>query len=418
MRRGPLKETAFALLFAGRAISSLGDRLVPVALAFAVLDLTGSVTDLGIVLGAQSVPLVVFVLLGGVWADRLPRQWVMLASDGVRAVAQGASAALLLSGSAHVWEIAALQALYGAGEAFFVPASTAVVPQTVSSSNLQQANALLGLSGNVATVLGPALAGVIVATAGPGWGLAADAATFVASAAFLSFIRVGPIVATARTAALAELRAGWRAFRSRAWLWISVLYFTLFVAFVLSPLQVLGPQVARSSLGGPGAWAAISTALGLGALLGGVLGMRWRPRHPLRAAFLAFLLAGPALFVALAAHGADRRRLGHAVQHLLVHRPATRDSRRRALARQLVGLPRDARAPANRPRRERTARGGGRRLDHALRRRWPVRDPRARRARGPGGAQLHGRRRSGVAGQRRNALVRPSHRPAEKYLRA
>jgi MFS family permease len=302
MRRGPLKETAFALLFAGRAISSLGDRLVPVALAFAVLDLTGSVTDLGIVLGAQSVPLVVFVLLGGVWADRLPRQWVMLASDGVRAVAQGASAALLLSGSAHVWEIAALQALYGAGEAFFVPASTAVVPQTVSSSNLQQANALLGLSGNVATVLGPALAGVIVATAGPGWGLAADAATFVASAAFLSFIRVGPIVATARTAALAELRAGWRAFRSRAWLWISVLYFTLFVAFVLSPLQVLGPQVARSSLGGPGAWAAISTALGLGALLGGVLGMRWRPRHPLRAAFLAFLLAGPALFVALAAH--------------------------------------------------------------------------------------------------------------------
>jgi MFS family permease len=302
MRRGPLKETAFALLFAGRAISALGDRLVPVALAFAVLDLTGSVTDLGIVLGAQSVPLVVFVLLGGVWADRLPRQWVMLASDGVRAVAQGASAALLLSGSAHVWEIAALQALYGAGEAFFVPASTAVVPQTVSSSNLQQANALLGLSGNVATVLGPALAGVIVATAGPGWGLAADAATFVASAAFLSFIRVGPIVATARTSALAELRAGWRAFRSRAWLWISVLYFTLFIAFVLSPLQVLGPQVARSSLGGPDAWAAISTALGLGALLGGVLGMRWRPRHPLRAAFLAFLLAGPALFVALAAH--------------------------------------------------------------------------------------------------------------------
>src|ERR1019366_1745733 len=265
MRRGPLKETAFALLFAGRAISSLGDRLVPVALAFAVLDLTGSVTDLGIVLGAQSVPLVVFVLLGGVWADRLPRQWVMLASDGVRAVAQGASAALL--------------SLYGAGEAFFVPASTAVVPQTVSSSNLQLANALLGLSGNVATVLGPALAGVIVATAGPGWGLAADAATFVASAAFLSFIRVGPIVATARTSALAELRAGWRAFRSRAWLWISVLYFTLFVAFVLSPLEVLGPQVARSSLGGPAAWAAISTALGLGALLGGVLGMRWRPRH-------------------------------------------------------------------------------------------------------------------------------------------
>ena len=155
MRRGPLRETAFALLFAGRAISALGDRLVPVALAFAVLELTrGSVTDLGIVFTAQTVPLVVFVLLGGVWADRLPRQFVMLASDGVRAVAQGLTAALLLAGVAHVWEIAALQAVYGTAEAFFGPASTAVVPQTVDESSLQQANALLGLSGNVAAVLG------------------------------------------------------------------------------------------------------------------------------------------------------------------------------------------------------------------------------------------------------------------------
>src|ERR1039457_222516 len=119
MRRGPLRETAFALLLAGRAISSLGDRIVPVALAFAVLDLTGSVTDLGLVLAAQSIPLVVFVLLGGVWADRLPRQWVMLGSDGVRAAAQGTCAALLLSGAAHVWELAALPAVYGAAGAFF-----------------------------------------------------------------------------------------------------------------------------------------------------------------------------------------------------------------------------------------------------------------------------------------------------------
>jgi MFS family permease len=299
---GALSERAFRQLFLGQAISALGDRLVPVALAFAVLDLTGSVTDLGIVFAAQSVPLVVFVLLGGVWGDRLPRQRVMLASDGVRAVAQGVSAVLLLSGHAHVWEIAGLQALYGTAEAFFGPAATSVVPQTVGPENLQHANAVLGLSGNLASVMGPALAGVLVATAGAGWGLAVDAGTFVASAVFLSLMRVRPVVATARTTTLTELRAGWRAFRSRAWLWVTVLYFTLFSALVFSPLQVLGPEVSRVALGGPGAWAAISTAIGLGALGGGLVGMRWRPPHPLRASFVTFLVGGPALYALLAAH--------------------------------------------------------------------------------------------------------------------
>ncbi len=302
MRRRALGQRAFRLLFAGQAVSALGDRLVPVALAFAVLDLTGSVTDLGLVLAAQTGSLAVFVLLGGVWADRLPRQRVMLVSDGVRAVAQGTSAALVLSGAAHVWQLVALQAVYGGAEGFFGPAATALVPQTVDPANLQQANALLGLTGNVASVAGPALAGVIVATLGPGWGLAVDAATFVMSAAFLGFLRPNAGQVAARTSILAEFRAGWRSFRSRTWLWVTVAYFTLFLGLVLAPWQVLGPQVARSSLGGPGAWAAISTALGVGAVAGGVLGLRWRPRRPLRAAFLVFLIAGPTLFLLLAAH--------------------------------------------------------------------------------------------------------------------
>jgi MFS family permease len=302
VRRGALRHTTFRLLFLGQAISALGDRLVPVALAFAVLDLTGSVTDLGIVTAAQTLPLVTFVLLGGVWADRLPRQRVMLASDAVRALAQGTSALLLLIGQAHVWQLASLQAVYGAAEAFFGPASTAVIPQTVDDSELQQANALVGLSGNVAGVLGPALAGVVVATIGAGWGLAIDAGTFVVSAILLGSMRVSPILAVARASTLTELRGGWQAFRSRSWLWITVVYFTLFIAFVFAPLMVLGPQVARTSLGGPGAWAAISTALGLGALTGGLVGLRWRPQYPLRAAFLVFLIAGPALYILLAAH--------------------------------------------------------------------------------------------------------------------
>jgi MFS family permease len=274
-----------------------------VALAFAVLDLTGSVTDLGIVLAAQTVPLVVFVLLGGVWSDRLPRRRVMLGSDLVRTVAQGTSAGLLLTGHAHVWQLAVLQAVYGTAAAFFGPAATAVVPQTVGPEDLQPANAMMGLSLNVAGVLGPAGAGVIVGTIGPGWGLAFDAATFAGSAACLAGMRIAGTVGLApRQTMIAELRAGWRAFRSRAWLWITVLFFTLYVGLCFAPLQVLGPQVARLSLGGPGAWAAISVALGIGALAGGVVGLRLRPRYPLRFAFGTFLVTTPALIALLAAH--------------------------------------------------------------------------------------------------------------------
>lgn len=283
-------------------MSSFGDRLVPVALAFAVLDLTGKVTDLGIVLACQTVPLVVFVLVGGVWADRLARDRLMLSSDIVRALAQGASAALLLTGNASVLELAVLQAAYGFATAFFGPAATAVVPQTVDAANLQQANALMGLSGNFAMVLGPAAAGLLVATAGPSWGLAVDAATFVASAACLGAMRIAHVAPQARRRMLVELRAGWRGFRSRAWLWLTVLVFTLYLGFCYAPFQVLGPQIARLSLGGAGAWAGISVALGAGAVIGGALALRLRPRYPLRLAFALFAAVTPLMLALLAAH--------------------------------------------------------------------------------------------------------------------
>jgi MFS family permease len=300
--RGALRFRRFRLLFAAQAISSFGDRLVPVALAFAVLDLTGNVTDLGIVLACQTVPLVVFVLIGGVWADRLPRDRVMLGSDAVRALAQAASATLLLTGKATVVALAALQAVYGFAAAFFGPAATAVVPQTVDAEDLQPANALMGISNNFATVLGPAVAGLLVATAGPSWGLAVDAATFVASAACLASMRIAHVRASARRPMLAELREGWHEFRSRAWLWPTVLVFTLYIGFCFAPFQVVGPQIARLELGGPGAWAAISVALGIGAVLGGALALRLHPRYPLRFTFALFAVVTPSLLALLAAH--------------------------------------------------------------------------------------------------------------------
>ncbi|HYZ79672.1 MAG TPA: MFS transporter [Solirubrobacteraceae bacterium] len=295
-------QRAFRLLFAAQSISSLGDRLVPVALAFAVLNLTGSASGLGIVLAAQTIPLVAFVLLGGVWADRLSRRRVMIASDLVRALSQGACAALLLAGSAQLWELAALQAVYGTATAFFGPAVLALVPETVDTAELQSANSLLALSGNVAAVIGPAVAGVIVAASRPGWGLALDAATFLGSAVCVA--AMPPVVAAVldRAPMLRELRAGWAAFRARRWLWITVACFTLYVGCAWAPWQVLGPQIARLSLGGPGAWAAIVVALGVGSIVGGLLALRVRPRYPLRATMLLFVTVTPAMLAALAAH--------------------------------------------------------------------------------------------------------------------
>jgi MFS family permease len=301
MRGGAWGQRSFRLFFFGQGISAVGDRIVAVALAFAVLDLTGSVKDLGLVLAAQTVPLVLFLLLGGVWSDRLPRRAVMLASDLVRAGAQGASALLLVSGNAHVWQLVILQAVYGGAEAFFKPAAQALLPETVAAADLQQANALIAVSGNVANVGGPALAGVLVATLGAGWGLAIDAGSFLASAAYLSLMRVEAVIPAVRTGTLSELRAGWRAFRSRTWLWVSALEFMGANAFAFSPYLVLGPEIARTSLGGPGAWAAISTATGIGAILGGAVGLRWNPRYPLRAMFVASLIGTSPLLVLLAA---------------------------------------------------------------------------------------------------------------------
>ena len=171
-----LRERQFRLLFAGQLISLLGDSITSVALAFAVLDLTGSATDLGYVLAARTAPLVAFLLVGGVFADRLPRRVVMLTADVLRGAAQGAVAVLVLTHSAQIWEIVVLQAVSGTATAFFNPASTGLTPMTVSPERLQQANALRGLSMASAGIVGSAISGVLVAGVGAGWALAIDSA--------------------------------------------------------------------------------------------------------------------------------------------------------------------------------------------------------------------------------------------------
>jgi MFS family permease len=295
-----LGEPRFKLLFAGRAVSDFGDKLVPVALAFAVLELDHSASALGLVFAARLIPMVVLVLVGGVWADRLPRNVVMLTADGVRACTQALAAALLITGRAEVWHLMVLMAAYGAAQAFFDPASTGLVPQTVSRARLQQANGMLQLSRSTANVVGPAVGGVLVATVGPGWAFAADSVTFVVSAAFLALLRVGRESREARTRFVADLVEGWREFTARTWVWVSVAHFAFFHLLVLAPFWVLAPIVADDELGGASAYATILTAMGVGAILGGLVALRVEPPRPLATAFVLILFQIP-VYLALAA---------------------------------------------------------------------------------------------------------------------
>jgi MFS family permease len=294
---GVLTEREFRRLYLARAFSLFGDGLVPVALAFAVLNLDRSASALGFVLAARSVSLVLFLLVGGVVADRLPRQQVMIAADLLRLLTQGTTAALLISGHAAVWHLIVLAFFYGGGAAFFLPASTGLIPETVRAEHLQQANALLSLTNSSFFIAGPVVAGGLVATVGPGWALAADAATFLVSAAFLARLRLPERSGRLRSPFLGELRTGWQEFRSRTWLWVDGVYSALGNFAILSPLWALGPLVATRSLGGATAWATIVTAFGIGAVFGGLLLLRIRPTRPLLTGIPALALLGlpPAL---------------------------------------------------------------------------------------------------------------------------
>jgi MFS family permease len=277
----------FRLLWIGRTTSELGTALVPVALAFAVLDLTGSASALGLVLAVSFAGRVVCLLGGGVVADRLPRRHVMVAADLVRACTQTAVAALLLTGTARLWHLLVLFALYGAGDAFFAPASTRLVGETAPVDRLQQANALLSGSRSTAIVAGPALAGVLVGTVGPGAAFAVDAATFAVSTAALLLLRLAPeTTSPPGGGALAELRHGWREVTGRPWVWASIVYFAV-SNLAIAPLFVLGPLIAKESLGGPGDWSAILTCAGVGSLVGDAAALRLRPRRALTPGYLA-----------------------------------------------------------------------------------------------------------------------------------
>jgi MFS family permease len=304
----PLRLPAYRLLLAGRTVSTLGNSFAPIALAFAVLDLTGSASDLGLVVGARTLVNVLFLLFGGVLADRMPKHLLMVGASVAAAVTQGAVAALVLTDTATVPLLIALSAMNGMVGALSMPASYAILPQIVPADLRQQANGLNRLFFNSAAILGAPLAGIVVAGLGPGWGIAVDAFSFLLAGLFYALIRI-PATASAaapepepapaapaealaageslpaaepapqkRDNIIKDLRTGWSEFISRTWLWVVVAGFCVVNASLSGGLSVLGPVVADDTIGRQ-AWGFVLAAETAGMIIGAIVAMRLRLRR-------------------------------------------------------------------------------------------------------------------------------------------
>jgi MFS family permease len=279
----------FRLLLAGQSASTIGDRIVIVALALYVTEI-GTPSDVGIVLACHAVPLVGFLLIGGVWADRLPRHLVVVATDLIRFGLHALLAVLIFTGFVEVWHIAVIEACFGTAEAFYRPAFTGLVPQTVPEDEIQPARAAFGTIETIAEFAGPALATALVLGVGPGWAFALDAATFVVSAAFLVRLHPRPRGEPGeRTTVLAELREGWAEVRSRTWIWVIVAAFSLAVLTAWGPWMTLGPTISIERYDTGAVYGILASAMGAGTIAGALIGFRWRPRYPLRTAMVLAL---------------------------------------------------------------------------------------------------------------------------------
>jgi MFS family permease len=298
----PLRHRNFRLLFLGRVVSFAGSAMAPVALAFAVLELGGSPTDLGLVLAVSILPQVFFLLVGGVISDRMPRNLVMVGSNLVAGAAQALAAVLLISGTAEIWHLGVIAVVRAVASSFFFPAQQGIVPQTVPADELQPANALLRLALNATNIGAAALGGLIVAAAGPGWAIGVDALSYLAAAVILLPMRVTAPLHDAGAGFVRELREGWHEFRTRTWIWVVVLGFAFGNAAWAGGTNVLGPVIAKESLGGASVWGLVLASTGVGLVLGGLVSLRIRPSRPLLVGVIATVpLALPIALLAVEA---------------------------------------------------------------------------------------------------------------------
>ncbi|WP_329561718.1 MFS transporter [Kitasatospora sp. NBC_01266] len=316
----PRKHRPRPLSWAGRdyliqtgatVVGGLGNAGAPIATAFALLRMGGGAAEIGYVTGARLAAIVLFLLIGGAVADRLPRHRVMVAANLGNALSQALLAALVLTGSAQLWQVVLLAAANGIGQAFYAPAAEGMIMESVEQEQAPRAFALFRTALNSSLIGGAALGGALVAAVGPGWVLALDAATLAAAGALRLFLRA-PVPSPrpaepgadrgAAPGMLADLREGWREFTSRRWLWAVVVQYGVVNACLIAAESVLGPIVADQRLGGPRPWGLVNAAMGAGLVAGGLLMVRWQPRRLLLVGTFGILLfAAPAASLAAGA---------------------------------------------------------------------------------------------------------------------
>jgi MFS family permease len=290
-----LHDKSFRRFYFGQSISALGGAMSPLAVAFAILAINGSAVDLGLVLGAGTIPALVLTLFGGVAGDRFERRRILVTAELVMAVCQGVLATAIITGIAEVWHFIVVEFVFGCVRAFSSPAMTGFLPSLVPADSIQPANALLRIARNVVQIIGPAGAGIVVATLSPGWALALDALSFLISALMLAGLPKSFGVVEVGTSVWASLVTGWREFRSRTWVWSMVTSFAVYQATVLPAMYVLGPVLAEDHYSGATFWAFVLSARAAGALLMGFVLLAWRPARPLVASTAAILLDIPFL---------------------------------------------------------------------------------------------------------------------------
>ena len=277
----PLRERNFRLYFSSRVVNLLGSLMAPVALAFAVLEISDSPTALGVVLAAHSIPMVAFLLAGGVLADRFGRTLVIQSSNVLAGLTQLAIAFLVITDTAEIWHLVVLTAVNGVAAAAALPALASVLPQLVPREQLQQANVLVSMVRSGLAVAGPTISSLLVVGVGPGWALAVDGVAYLVAAALLAPIRLPRPVRAAGGSAVRDLREGWTYFRSTTWLWVVVLAFSVICAVHQGGFFTLGPVLAADTSIGVRGWGLILSAEALGLLVTGLVLLRMRLERPL-----------------------------------------------------------------------------------------------------------------------------------------
>jgi MFS family permease len=294
----PLRERNFRYYFLSRLVDRAGSTMAGVALAFAVLEVTDSATALGTVLAAYSIPMVVFLLAGGVLADRFGRTLVMQVTNVASGLSQLAIAALVITDTAQLWHLIVLAAINGTATAAGMPAMAGVLPQLVPRSQLKEANLLLAVPENALMVVGPAISGILVITIGPGLALAVDGGTYLLAALFLSRVKIPPPPAREdRPGVLADLREGWTYLTSTTWLWVVVASFALLNAISSGAFRTLGPVLAKQTEIGEGGWGLILSAQAVGFLVCSLALIRFNLRRPLLWGMVFVALEGAPMIV-------------------------------------------------------------------------------------------------------------------------